>query len=162
VQRVASTIAKLPELVRTIPQLISSPGERATRTRTLRGAKRASLELCHSTSDDETTYRIGCWTGAGTRSMIRPSAMAPVEDGMRKPQTAYLEKMDEDEQLEWASNALCEITDRHAMALDLQGWKIVNKDDPNCRWPFDSKSAGCVSPDWCEDLSKPKLTVVLN
>ena len=71
---------------------------------------------------------------------------------MRKPQTAFLKEMSEDEQLDWASDVLCKVTDRHAVALDLQGWKIVHKDDPDRRWPFDSKSAGCASPDWCEDL----------
>jgi hypothetical protein len=72
---------------------------------------------------------------------------------MQKPRTAYLKMMPEDEQLDWASNMLQEITDKHAKALDLQGWKIVNKNEPDYRWPFDSKTAGCIPPDWCEDLS---------
>ena len=51
---------------------------------------------------------------------------------------------------------LWEITDEHTKALDLQGWKIVNKDDPtNWRWPFDSRDSGCGCPDWCEDLASP-------
>jgi hypothetical protein len=73
---------------------------------------------------------------------------------MRKPQTAKLGTMSEDEQLEWASDVLWEIKDRHTKALDLQGWKIVNKDDPNNWWLFNSRSAGCASPDWCEDCIK--------
>jgi hypothetical protein len=86
-----------------------------------------------------------------------------METAMRRPDTAYLETMDEDEQLEWASGVLEEIEYRHAKALDLQGWRIVHKDDPaNWRWPFDSKTAGCASPDWCEDYSqhKPDLQLV--
>jgi hypothetical protein len=85
-----------------------------------------------------------------------------MEDGMRRPDTGYLETMSEDEQLDWATDVLCKITDRYAMALDLQGWKIVCKDDPGRLWPFSSKDTGCQCPDWCEDLSKPKLTVVMH
>ena len=81
---------------------------------------------------------------------------------MRRPDTAYLKTMSEDEQLEWASDVLCEITDRHVMALELQGWKIVNKDDPKWLWPFDSELAGCASPDWCEDLATPKAGEVVS
>jgi hypothetical protein len=69
-----------------------------------------------------------------------------------KMRTVYLETLSEDEQLEWASNMLQEITDKHTKALDLQGWKIVNKDDPTQRWPFDSKNTSCSCPDWCEDF----------
>jgi hypothetical protein len=72
---------------------------------------------------------------------------------MQRPETAYLKTMSEDEQLDWATDVVCEIEDRHAMALDLQGWKIVHKDDPNSiRWPFNSESAGCDSPGWCENV----------
>ena len=72
---------------------------------------------------------------------------------MRRPQTAYLKAMPEDEQLDWASDVLSEIADRH---VKLQGWKIVNRDDPDWRWPFNSKTAGCAAPNWCEDLATPK------
>jgi hypothetical protein len=79
-----------------------------------------------------------------------------MEMAMQKPETAYLKTMSEDEQLEWASDVLWEITDEHAKALDLQGWKIVNKNDPtNWRWPFDSRDSGCDCPDWCEDWHPP-------
>ena len=75
---------------------------------------------------------------------------------MQKPETAYLKTMSEEEQLDWASDVLREITDEHTKALDLQGWKIVNKDDPkNWRWPFDSRDSGCGCPDWCEDWHPP-------
>jgi hypothetical protein len=67
----------------------------------------------------------------------------------------YLKTMSEDEQLEWASDVMCDLTDEAAKALDVAGWKIVNKDDPNNRWPFCSELAGCASPDWCEDWHPP-------
>jgi hypothetical protein len=57
-----------------------------------------------------------------------------------------------EEQLAWVSAVLDEIGDRHAKALDLQGWKIINKDDPDHRWPFDSQSFGYTAPDWCDDV----------
>lgn len=58
---------------------------------------------------------------------------------------------DEDELGEWAGDVMCEVTDEHAKALDIAGWKIVSQIDPNHKWPFDSKGAGCACPNWCVD-----------
>ena len=66
---------------------------------------------------------------------------------MRRPE----KEIPEDELLDWASAVLGKMDDRYAKALDLQGWMIVNKDDPTRRWPFDSQSFGYPAPDWCED-----------
>ena len=65
-----------------------------------------------------------------------------------------LKEMDEDEQLDWASKVLEKIGDRHAVALELQGWKIVNKHEPDRLWPFGGDiEAQC--PLWCEDMRGP-------
>jgi hypothetical protein len=74
-----------------------------------------------------------------------------------------VDAMSEDEQCDWA-NEVMDDSDPIAKALDFMGWKIVCKDDPDRRWPFDSSTAGCDCPDWCEDLSahkrKPDLQLV--
>jgi len=70
---------------------------------------------------------------------------------VRRPE----KEIPEDELLDWASAVLGKMDDRYAKALDLQGWMIVNKDDPTRRWPFDSQSFGYPAPDWCEDYSCP-------
>jgi hypothetical protein len=72
---------------------------------------------------------------------------------MQKAETAFLKTMSEDEQSDWASDVLAEMVDDHAKALDIQGWKIVNIDDPDHRWPFNSVEAGCTAPDWCENFA---------
>ena len=73
-------------------------------------------------------------------------------DRTRQGQSNKLKGMSKDEQLEWASNVLSEITDAHVAVLDTQGWKIVNKDDPNRRWPYGVNDISYACPDWCEDL----------
>jgi hypothetical protein len=77
---------------------------------------------------------------------------------MPKSEMYYLDidSMSEEEQTDWA-NSVMDDSDPIAKALDIMGWKIVNKEDPaNWRWPFSSESAGCASPDWCEDWHPPK------
>ena len=64
----------------------------------------------------------------------------------RMKDTAALVQWTEEEQLNWASNVLCDLKDKHAKALDMQGWKIVHKDDPSYRWPFSSKDSECDCP----------------
>ena len=64
--------------------------------------------------------------------------------------TTKLATMNDDERLDWASRVLEELTDIHAVALELQGWKIVNKDEAGRLWPFDGSKAQC--PLWCEDI----------
>jgi hypothetical protein len=61
--------------------------------------------------------------------------------------------MSENERLEWASDVLSEITDGLVAILDTQGWKIVNKDDANRRWPYGLNDISYACPDWCEDLA---------
>ena len=72
---------------------------------------------------------------------------------MRRRRMSQLKWLSEEDQLDWAGYVLCELTDKHAKALDLQGWKIVRKEEPDCLWPFSSKSCDC--PLWCEDISRP-------
>jgi hypothetical protein len=66
-------------------------------------------------------------------------------------QDSWLKGMSEDKRLEWAADVLSEMTD-HAALLDSQGWKIVNRDDPNQRWPYGADDLRYACPDWCEDL----------
>ena len=63
---------------------------------------------------------------------------------------AMLAKMSEAKRQDWASTKLAEITDRHVKALDIMGWRLVYKDDPSYRWPFDVNEAGCPAPEWCD------------
>ena len=56
---------------------------------------------------------------------------------------------------DWASDVLSSLTEKHAVALDRAGWKIVAKDEPFNQWPFESKACGHKCRDWCNDLSKP-------
>jgi hypothetical protein len=60
--------------------------------------------------------------------------------------------MSEDDRLEWTSDVLSEMTDHHVALLDSQGWKIVDKDDPNQRWPYGADDLCYACPDWCEEL----------
>ena len=62
-------------------------------------------------------------------------------------------KSSEEEWLEWASDVLSKITDGDVALLDSQGWKIVNKADPNRRWPYGVNDISYACPDWCEDLA---------
>jgi hypothetical protein len=41
------------------------------------------------------------------------------------------------------------------VALDVMGWKIVDKEGDTRRWRFDSETADYPCPDWCEDSSRP-------
>lgn len=59
--------------------------------------------------------------------------------------------MSEDEQLDWASDLLSDITDEHAVVLDKLGFKIVSVIDER-KWPSGSVS-GLPHPDWCEALA---------
>lgn len=78
--------------------------------------------------------------------------MPNTEDNMaRRLGTHRVDEKSLEGQLDWASNVLSQITDRHAKALDIQSWKIVHKEDSNHRWPFHSQWTGCAAPDWCED-----------
>src|SRR5262249_51934686 len=68
-----------------------------------------------------------------------------------------------EEQEAWAARKLDEITDKHALALHLAGWKIVIRDDlpwlepgENPKWPFNSDRAKVAAPAWCEDIARPK------
>jgi hypothetical protein len=79
----------------------------------------------------------------------------------------------EEDQQAWASRKMDDITDAHALALHIAGWKIVSRDDPNNpayteyqhlggvtpKWPFGSKKTGCVCPAWCDDM-RPKANVI--
>ena len=56
-----------------------------------------------------------------------------------------------DEEVEWATGVISSLTDEQVRALDVLGWKIVCKDDPDRRWPFGSSDHD--SPDWCENLA---------
>ena len=75
-------------------------------------------------------------------------------------QHSWLKRVSEDERLVWADNVLSEMTDHHVAVLDTQGWKIVNKDDPNRRWPYGVNDISYTCPDWCEDLSAPATTTL--
>jgi hypothetical protein len=48
-------------------------------TRNGRANVAQAVAPCHSTSDDESTCRIGCWTNTGPRSMISAKAIMPME-----------------------------------------------------------------------------------
>lgn len=52
----------------------------------------------------------------------------------------------------WADKNIGFISDRHVLALDIAGWKIVRKDGGNHLWPFSSKATKCDCPDWCHDV----------
>jgi hypothetical protein len=41
------------------------------------------------------------------------------------------------------------VKDRHAVALDIQGWKIMAKTGP-IRWLFDNRHSGLPCPEWCD------------
>ena len=56
----------------------------------------------------------------------------------------------------WAARKLDAITDAHVLALNMMGWRIVT--DYEGRWPFDSKRTLCDCPEWCDDMSKPRVT----
>jgi hypothetical protein len=66
-----------------------------------------------------------------------------------------LARMCEGEREVWANAVMYEAGhDLIALALDIMGWKIVQKEPSNGpRWLFDSAETGCTCPDWCDDLS---------
>ena len=57
-----------------------------------------------------------------------------------------------DERMDWAETVINTLTEDYVKALDILGWKIVCKDDPDRRWPFDRKKSDTSVPDWCEDM----------
>ena len=62
----------------------------------------------------------------------------------------------QDELDDWAWSLVCDLQDRHTTALDITGWAIVEKENPDSRrWPFDSEVTGCACPDWCDDIAAP-------
>ena len=71
--------------------------------------------------------------------------------------------MSEDERDAWAFGLLeNDLTDEDVIALDILGWKIVEKDPwPDVdghvypRW-LDRKATGCDCPDWCHDYGPLK------
>ena len=74
--------------------------------------------------------------------------------GKKKSQALgdWLAQLPVDEVQNWAAEVMEELTDEHALALDVAGWKIVSTIDPTYRWPFNSKASGFECPDWCDDL----------
>ena len=62
--------------------------------------------------------------------------------------------MSDEERLNWASGVLEEIRSIHALALDLQGWKIVHQDQ-DYKWPILASETAFYCPDWCENLDRP-------
>jgi hypothetical protein len=48
------------------------------------------------------------------------------------------------------------VKDKHAVALDIQGWKIVAKAGP-VRWLFDSRRSGLPCPEWCVPLERKQV-----
>lgn len=47
-----------------------------------------------------------------------------------------------------------DINEEHAIALDILGWKIVRKDNPDSAlWPFACDFTGGPCPDWCQDVT---------
>jgi len=106
-----------------------------------------------------------------TRLMIRPSGKSAGDLFRRETMMAkgklgnHLKQLSDDELQDWASCIMEGLTDKHAVALNVAGWKIVSTIDPAYRWPFGCKDTGWKCPEWCEDISKPekakpKLTVV--
>jgi hypothetical protein len=64
----------------------------------------------------------------------------------------------EDELLVWAGRVLDGINEAEVVALELQGWQIINTVDGR-KWPFDGRiKQGWRCPDWCEEYrpAKPK------
>jgi hypothetical protein len=91
--------------------------------------------------------------------IIEATAMMPMEKStMAKARNSLgdqLTAMSEEDRCDWAFELLQkDLTDEDIIALDVLGWKLVEKDpssDGLPRWPFDSKATGCYCPDWCDD-----------